>query len=122
MTTTLTCPASAPKLLHLNKLIDDVHKLWWDTPIKQLSQNGNQIPQSGRTQLVQKWSDESRISVKQINEISDSLITCLTWLAKFRHRGQIYSGVQKMYYKLKYRRMAVQLLNLLYRKTILESR
>lgn len=106
---------TAHKPLHLTNLIDDVHKVWWDTPVSQLSRNGNKIPQSDKLKLVQKWSDESNISVEEINEISEQLITCLTWLAKFRNRGQIYSGVQKIYYKLKYRRMAVQLLDLLYR-------
>ena len=114
------CPSTF-KVLHLNSLIDDVEKVWWDTPVNQLCSNGNEIPEPGKTQLVQKWSDESKISVQELNEISENLIYCLTWLAKLRRPGQIYSGVEKIYYKLKFRRMAVRMLSLMYRKNILDT-
>ena len=99
--------------LKLESLVDDIHIAWWNTSIEDLSKTGNELKDSTKDELVQKWSDESRIPVDQIKEVSDNLINCCLWLAKFKNRGQIYSGIPKIYYKLKFRKLATEYLNII---------
>ena len=107
--------------LKLDKLVDDVEQAWYDTPVI-AQQNTGQIPRYAKTRLIRKWSDESKIPVSELNSLSEDLIKSLTWLVRLRSREQIYSGLGKFYYKLKFRKLSSEYLNFIYLSHVMNAK
>ena len=103
--------------LILKKLVRDVRREWWRGIMEEIPEHGSKLTCSAKVRLVEKWSDESRIPVYIIEEVSDLLIDCCLLLAGLSIKGNIEPGPLKIYYKLKFRKMPNDYLRAMHHKT-----